>query len=103
MGLAKARILPSMPRTRLSTQSTAHRSALAQQIGARIRDGVAVAEARNRSCSACFMSLRPQVMAEVRRGEDIITCDNCGRILYVVPPEPAKADAAKTQPNVAIS
>jgi len=78
-------------------------SALYSRIGARIRDGVAVAEARNRSCSACFMSLRPQVMAEVRRGEDIITCDNCGRILYVVPPEPAKADAAKTQPNVAIS
>ena len=78
-------------------------SALYSRIGARIRDGVAVAEARNRSCSACFMSLRPQVMAEVRRGEDIITCDNCGRILYVAPPEPAKADAAKTQPNVAIS
>src|SRR5690348_16179901 len=79
-------------------------SALYSRIGARIRDGVAVAEARNRSCSACFMSLRPQVMAEVRRGEDIITCDNCGRILYVAPPaEPVKADAAKSQPNVAIS
>jgi len=78
-------------------------SALYSRIGARIRDGVAVAEARNRSCSACFMSLRPQVMAEVRRGEDIITCDNCGRILYVEPPEPAKADAATPQPNVAIS
>jgi predicted nucleic acid-binding Zn-ribbon protein len=78
-------------------------SALYSRIGARIRDGVAVAEARNRSCSACFMSLRPQVMAEVRRGEDIITCDNCGRILYVTPPEPAKADTAPTQPNVAVS
>lgn len=78
-------------------------SALYSRIGARIRDGVAVAEARNRSCSACFMSLRPQVMAEVRRGEEIITCDNCGRILYVVPAEPVKADAAATQPNVAIS
>ena len=78
-------------------------SALYSRIGARIRDGIAVAEARNRSCSACFMSLRPQVMAEVRRGEDVITCDNCGRILYVAPAEPVKADAATTQPNVAIS
>jgi predicted nucleic acid-binding Zn-ribbon protein len=78
-------------------------SALYARIGARIRDGVAVAEARNRSCSACFMSLRPQVMAEVRRGEDIITCDNCGRILYVAPSEPVKTDAAATQPNVAMS
>jgi len=78
-------------------------SAQYSRIGARIRDGVAVAEARNRSCSACFMSLRPQMMAEIRRGDEIITCDNCGRILYVVPAEPVKADAAKTQPNVAIS
>jgi predicted nucleic acid-binding Zn-ribbon protein len=78
-------------------------SSLYARIGARIRDGVAVAEARNRSCSACFMSLRPQVMAEVRRGEEIITCDNCGRILYVAPAEPRQADAAATQPNVAIS
>jgi hypothetical protein len=78
-------------------------SALYSRIGARIRDGVAVAEARNRSCSACFMSLRPQVMAEVRRGDEIITCDNCGRILYVVPAETRQADAAASQPNVAIS
>ena len=78
-------------------------SALYSRIGARIRDGVAVAEARNRSCSACFMSLRPQMMAEIRRGDEIITCDNCGRILYVAPAEPVKADAAATQPNVAIS
>ena len=78
-------------------------SALYSRIGARIRDGVAVAEARNRSCSACFMSLRPQMMAEIRRGDEIITCDNCGRILYVAPPEPVKADAAANQPNVAIS
>ena len=78
-------------------------SAQYSRIGARIRDGVAVAEARNRSCSACFMSLRPQMMAEIRRGDEIITCDNCGRILYVVPAEPVKADAATTQPNVAIS
>ena len=73
------------------------------RIKARIRDGVAVAEARNRSCTACFMSLRPQVMAEIRRGEDIITCDNCGRILFFVPAESIKADTAAPQPNVAIS
>jgi uncharacterized protein len=53
-----------------------------QRIAARIRDGVALAEARNGSCSACFIALRPQVMSEVRRGEEIVTCDNCNRILY---------------------
>jgi len=78
-------------------------SGLYARIKARIRDGVAVAEARNRSCSACFMSLRPQVMSEIRRGEEIITCDNCGRILFYVPADSLKADAAAPQPNVAIS
>lgn len=72
------------------------------RIRARIRDGVAVAEARNRSCTACFMSLRPQVMAEIRRGEDVITCDNCGRILYYVA-DSLQPDTAATQPNVAIT
>ena len=78
-------------------------SNLYSRIKARIRDGVAVAEARNRSCTACFMSLRPQVMAEIRRGEDIITCDNCGRILYYVPAESVKTDTAAVQPNVVVS
>src|SRR6202521_3726743 len=38
MGLAILAILPSMPRTRTPAHSTEHDSALAQQIGARIRD-----------------------------------------------------------------
>ena len=78
-------------------------SGMYARIKARIRDGVAVAEARNRSCTACFMSLRPQVMTEIRRGEEILTCDNCGRILYWAPADSIKADAAAPQPNVAIS
>jgi predicted nucleic acid-binding Zn-ribbon protein len=61
-----------------------------KRISARIRDGIAVAEARNNSCSACFMSLRPQVMAQIRRGDEIIFCDNCNRILYYVPAEQAQ-------------
>jgi predicted nucleic acid-binding Zn-ribbon protein len=78
-------------------------SGLYTRIKTRIRDGIAVAEARNRSCSACFMSLRPQVMAEIRRGEEVITCDNCGRILYVVPTDSLQADAAAPQPNVVVT
>jgi predicted nucleic acid-binding Zn-ribbon protein len=49
----------------------------------RSRDGIAVAEVVNGSCSACFMSLRPQVSLEVKRGDQIITCESCTRILYV--------------------
>ena len=77
-------------------------SGMYARIKARIRDGVAVAEARNRACTACFMSLRPQVMAEIRRGEEVITCDNCGRILYFIA-DSLQTDSAATQPNVAIT
>jgi predicted nucleic acid-binding Zn-ribbon protein len=65
-------------------------------ISGRIRDGVAVAEARNGSCSACFMSLRPQAMAEIRRGEEIIQCENCNRILYYKPATQPQGTAAQT-------
>ena len=78
-------------------------STMYSRISARIRDGVAVAEARNRSCTACFMSLRPQVMAEIRRGEEILTCDNCGRILYYAPSESVQTDSVASQPNVAVT
>ncbi len=77
-------------------------SGMYSRIRARIRDGVAVAEARNRSCTACFMALRPQVMSEIRRGDDVITCDNCGRILYYVS-DSLQADSAVSQPKVAMT
>ena len=77
-------------RERIFNELTPTARALYNRISARIRDGVALAEARNGSCSACFMALRPQVMAEVRRGEEIIQCDNCNRILYFLPAEQAQ-------------
>lgn len=74
-------------RERLLAELPPQLRAMYTRISARIRDGVAVAEARNNSCSACFITLRPQVMSEVRRGDDIVICDNCARILYYVPAE----------------
>ena len=76
-------------------------SALYARISARIRDGVAVAQARNGACTACFMALRPQVMAEVRRGGEVITCDNCNRILYYVPADTSAPSSSTATPKVA--
>jgi uncharacterized protein len=76
-------------------------AALYNRISARIRDGVAVAQARNGACMACFMALRPQAMAQVRRGEDVVTCDNCNRILYYSPSDSAPASSASPQPKMA--
>jgi predicted nucleic acid-binding Zn-ribbon protein len=72
--------------------------ALYVRISARIRDGVAVAQARNGACMACFMALRPQAMAQVRRGEEVVTCDNCNRILYYAPSDAAPASSVTAQP-----
>jgi len=77
-------------RDRIFADLTPTAKALYNRISARIRDGIALAEARNNSCSACFMGLRPQIMSEVRRGEEIIQCDNCNRILYFAPAEQAQ-------------
>ena len=72
-------------RERLTRELPKATSALYNRISARIRDGVAMAEARNGACTACYMALRPQIMSEVRRGDEVITCDNCNRILYYAP------------------
>jgi uncharacterized protein len=88
----RERVFNSLPK-QLSSQY--------KRISARIRDGVAVAEARNGACKACFMTLRPQAMAQVRRGEEIVTCDNCNRILYFVPVDSAPATTSSVQPKVA--
>lgn len=76
-------------------------SAQYKRISARIRNGIAVAEARNGSCTACFMALRPQAMSQVRRGEELVTCDNCNRILYYAATDTAPANPNSVQPKVA--
>ncbi len=65
------------------------------RLAQRSRDGIAVAEVVNGSCSACFMALRPQRNLEVKKGDQIITCESCTRILYIVSPAPhAEATAS---------
>lgn len=36
---------------------------------------------RKRACGACYKGIPPQMIQEIRKGEIIYTCDNCGRIL----------------------
>lgn len=58
-------------------------AAVYNRLAQRSRDGIAVAEVVNGSCSACFISLRPQMHVEVKRGNKIVTCENCTKILYI--------------------
>jgi predicted nucleic acid-binding Zn-ribbon protein len=57
------------------------------RLSQRSRDGIAVAEVVNGSCSACYMQLRPQVQLNVKKGDEIITCESCTRIMYIAPRE----------------
>jgi predicted nucleic acid-binding Zn-ribbon protein len=57
--------------------------------------GVAIAEVEAGRCSACQLMLRPQYFQEVRKGDQLMTCESCGRFLYYNPPvqvqDPVKA------------
>lgn len=84
----------------------------------RARGGVAMAKVENNACSACRIRLRPHLINLVRRGQELVTCDSCRRILYTgdfdsgsateeespsgpLPAEmaPAEAPAAETNPS----
>ena len=61
------------------------------------RRGMAVAEVREGLCTACNVLLRPQVYNEVRTNEALLTCENCGRIIYYGEPAPAQTGEADGQ------
>jgi predicted nucleic acid-binding Zn-ribbon protein len=55
------------------------------------RKGIAVAEALDGRCNACNMALRLQFFQDLRRGDQVMCCESCGRIIYYIPP-PVEVD-----------
>jgi predicted nucleic acid-binding Zn-ribbon protein len=51
------------------------------------RRGIAVAELADGRCTACHIGVRPQFMQELRRGDKVMCCESCGRILVYNPPQ----------------
>jgi uncharacterized protein len=49
------------------------------------RNGVALAAAKDQSCQACHVRLRPQLFNDLKMSQKIITCESCNRILYYSP------------------
>jgi predicted nucleic acid-binding Zn-ribbon protein len=43
-------------------------------------------------CTICHVRLRPQVFNTVLRGDEILQCDHCNRILFSTPVAKAPAD-----------
>jgi len=51
----------------------------------------AVSELKGELCVGCNVKIRPMLASEVRKGERIVQCENCTRLLYAVKPAPAAA------------
>lgn len=47
----------------------------------KVKGGLAVVPVKKRACSGCYKSLPPQRIQEIKKGDTLITCDSCGRIL----------------------
>ncbi|MEA2031038.1 MAG: C4-type zinc ribbon domain-containing protein [candidate division Zixibacteria bacterium] len=65
-------ILKEIPRRTMSVYERINRG----------KNGAVVVPVRRRSCSACNKALTPKKVQEIRRGDQINTCESCGRILY---------------------
>jgi predicted nucleic acid-binding Zn-ribbon protein len=64
-----------------------------ERLRVKMKGGVAIAEAVDGVCSACRLMMRPQHYADVRMGEQILTCENCRRLLYYnAPPQDVAAE-----------
>jgi predicted nucleic acid-binding Zn-ribbon protein len=53
----------------------------------KMRRGIGVAEALDGRCSECNMAMRLQFFQELRRGDRVMACEACLRILYYNPPK----------------
>jgi predicted nucleic acid-binding Zn-ribbon protein len=59
------------------------------------RRGIAVSRIVDGHCEACQVRLRPQFIMDVRKGDRLMHCDSCMRILYMPPPAPVPAATAE--------
>jgi predicted nucleic acid-binding Zn-ribbon protein len=60
------------------------------------RRGVAVAEAVEGRCSACNMVIRLQFFQDLKKGDQVMACESCSRILYYNPPVSVEDTAGET-------
>lgn len=48
--------------------------------------GAVISDATKGDCGCCHLVVRPQLFQELRKGDRLIVCENCGRLLYYNPP-----------------
>jgi predicted nucleic acid-binding Zn-ribbon protein len=59
------------------------------------RRGIAVTSIRDGHCEACQVRLRPQLIMEIRKGDRLVQCESCMRILFMPPTAPVPAATAE--------
>jgi uncharacterized protein len=62
--------------------------------------GIGVAEVVDGRCSACHMAVRPQFFQELKRGDTVMACESCHRILYYNPPQALEDLTGEVAPAV---
>ncbi|MGO9240067.1 MAG: zinc ribbon domain-containing protein [Bryobacteraceae bacterium] len=72
----RAAVVALLPAGLVSTYARLHK---------RMSGGQVVAKVFDDTCGACHMSIRPQHMADLRLSPEVLTCENCRRILYIEP------------------
>ena len=50
----------------------------------KMNNGLAVIHVKNEVCMGCFMNIPPQLYIDVQRGNSLISCPQCSRILYYI-------------------
>ena len=80
----------------LVAQFQAERSRLVARIGPavlshyerlrKMRAGIAISEAVEGRCSRCHMALRLQFFQDLKKGDQVMSCESCGRLLFYNPP-----------------
>jgi predicted metal-binding protein len=66
---------------------------------------VAVVPVNAMVCGGCRTGLTPNLVNQVMKGKEIITCESCSRILYIVPKpaEPASSNGANAVSTPAVT
>ncbi len=59
--------------------------------------GSAVAEVVESRCTGCNIALRPQFVQEVKRGDQVLQCESCGRLLFYSPPVDVEKEMAENR------
>lgn len=62
---------------------TPQMASLYERLKKKHKNGLVAVEAVNAQCQGCFMELRPQIWQELRSNHPFMTCEHCGRVLYV--------------------